>query len=130
MEIEKSGLLSGKWDGAGHQVKVKVPLIAFHEDNCFIIYCPVFDLSGYGKTESEAELSLHTAMNEFFTYTVHKNTLRSVLKDLGWVVKKSKHKPMTPPTMDDLLRNNEDFLRIFNKHEFRKFDKNIEIPVC
>ncbi|MCK9423984.1 MAG: hypothetical protein M0Q38_15475 [Bacteroidales bacterium] len=130
MNTEKTGSLYGKWGGAGHQIKVKVPLIAFTEDNSFIIYCPVFDLSGYGKTESEAEQSLTTVMDEFFKYTVHKNTLRSVLKDLGWVVKKSKQKPMAPPSMDNILKNNADFLKIFNNHEFRKFDKNIEVPVC
>ncbi|MEI6143737.1 MAG: hypothetical protein WCP85_30945 [Mariniphaga sp.] len=127
---EKTGSLYGKWGRDGHQITVRVPLIAFTEDNNHIIYCPVFDLSGYGETEQEAERSFNTIMDEFFTYTTHKNTLRSVLKDLGWIVKKSKQKPMTPPTMDNMLKNNIDFLRIFNQHEFRKFDKNIEVPVC
>lgn len=127
---EKTGVLMGKWGSGGHQIKMTVPLIEFMEDDTFIIYCPVFDLSGYGKTETEAEHSLNTCMDEFFTYTTHKNTLRGVLKDLGWIVRKSKHKPMTPPTMDNMLKNNVDFLRIFNQHDFRKFDKNIEVPVC
>lgn len=61
-----------------------VPVFVMREDETVIYYAPVFDLSGYGYDESEAEQSLSLAIKEFFRYTSNKKTFVSELIKLGW----------------------------------------------
>lgn len=115
---------------ANHEhLTVSLPLIGFEEDGVQIIYCPALDVSGYGNDENEAKKSFEIVLEEFFRYTLNKKTFLSELTRMGWKVKKGR-RPMKPPQMCDLLENNENFNRIFNEHNFRKFDKQIEMPVC
>jgi hypothetical protein len=126
----KSGAFNGTYRSGSNTIKMNLPVIYFEEDNCQIMYCPALDISGYGKTENEAKESFNIALGEFFTYTLHKKTFRSVLADMGWILKKSKHKPMHPPEMDELLRTNDNFSRIFNTFDFRKSSQTFNIPAC
>jgi hypothetical protein len=119
---------SGDYNTPHEHISMSLPLIEFEEDGSQIIYCPALDVSGYGKDEAEAKQSFEIVLQEFFRYTLNKKTFFNELIRLGWKVKKG-HKPMTPPQMCDLLETNENFSRIFNQHDFRKFDKKIEMPV-
>jgi hypothetical protein len=127
---DKQGIVRGKWISGKNQIKVNLSLIAFEEDNCQIVFCPALDISGYGKSEKEALESFNISLGEFFHYTINKDTFINELKELGWTIKKSKSKPMTPPPMSRLLETNNNFSRIFNDHAFRKFDKAIEMPLA
>ena len=118
----------GTWEKSGVKIKLNVDIISFEEDNSSIFYCPALDVSGYGENEDEAQNSLQLALGEFFDYTLNKGTFVKELKKMGWIVTKSKRKPMTPPTMEKLLRDNENFSRIFNTHDFRKFNTKINMP--
>ena len=104
---------------------IRVPLIVFTEDGNKIVYCPVLDICGYGKTQKEAFDSFEITLGEFFLYTTRKKTLESELKRLGWTVGKTKFKKMTPPPMSKLLSENDNFSRIFNNFEYRKIDQEI-----
>jgi hypothetical protein len=126
----KYGGFQGTYHSEKANVKVNLDMIFFEEDGNHIVYCPALDLCGYGKTESEASESFKIVLGEFFTYTIHKNTLRKVLGDMGWTIKTSKRKPMYPPDMTELLKNNDNFSRIFNNHDFRKTSENFNIPAC
>ncbi|MBN1416983.1 MAG: hypothetical protein JW973_17940 [Bacteroidales bacterium] len=127
--MEKKVVFAGSWRSGRDMLKVRLPIIIFSEDNTQIVYCPAIDVSGYGKTEHEAKDSFETSLDQFFEYTIHKNTLSSELKKLGWKLR-GKHKSANPPSMKQLLENNENFNRIFNDHSFKKMDEEFEIPVA
>jgi hypothetical protein len=127
---EKLKTVKGEWASDKKLIKINLSLIEFEEDGSQIVYCPALDVSGYGKTEAEAMSSFSISLGEFFHYTTNKNTLASELKLMGWVIKKSKSKPMTPPPMSHLLESNDNFNRIFNSHSFRKFDKAFDLPLA
>jgi hypothetical protein len=105
-----------------------LPIIIFEEDGCQIMFCPALDISGYGKTEPEAQESFNIALGEFFLYTTHKNTFTSELQRMGWTIRKSKRKPMTPPPMSELLSKNDNFSRIFDNFPYRKINQSISMP--
>jgi len=123
----KHGEIQGAFYGNEGKIALKLPLIAFEEDGCQIVYCPALDISGYGNNEDEANESFTTSLKSFFSYTIHKKTFKNELQRLGWKVK-SKNKPMIPPEMSKLLSQNDNFNRIFNSYAFRKYDQNINIP--
>jgi hypothetical protein len=125
----KKALFTGAWRSAGNAVKVNLSLILFAEDDNQIIYCPALEVSGYGKSEPEARESFETSLDQFLEYTLHKKTLSSELEKLGWRLH-GKHKKASPPSMQQLLENNDNFNRIFNDHSFRKVDEQFEIPVA
>lgn len=128
--MAKKGSFSGTWKSEKDKIKVNLPIILFEEDGSQIMYCPALDISGYGKTEAEARDSFNVTLGEFFLYTTHKKTITTVLQKLGWSLRKSKYKPMHPPSMSELLNNNDNFSRIFNSFPFRKIDQPIELPSC
>lgn len=126
--MEKNTIFTGAWRSDRESVKVRLALIMFTEDDSQIVYCPALDVSGYGKTESEAKASFEVTFSEFLRYTLNKKTFRQELEKLGWKLQ-GKHKPAYPPSMQHLLENNDNFNRIFNDHAFSKFDQQFEIPV-
>ena len=99
-------------------IDVNVPVISFTDEKSQVFYCPALDLGGYGDNDNEARDSFQVVLEEFLTYTIHKNTLISELKRLGWTVRKNKRKPMIPPEMSDLLRDNENFTNIFKLRNY------------
>lgn len=122
-------MFSGQWASASDKITVNLPMIEFEEDGCKIIYCPALDVSGYGKTEKEANESFLITIGEFFLYCLHKKTLFEELKSMGWVIKQ-KQKKLQAPDMTKLLKQNENFRRIFDNFDYQKFNKQVEIPVC
>ena len=126
--MEKSGSFSGTWKSGNENIKCMLPIIIFEEDGCQIMFCPALDISGYGKTEPEAQESFNIALGEFFLYTTHKNTFTSELQRMGWTIRKSKRKPMTPPPMSELLSKNDNFSRIFDNFPYRKINQSISMP--
>jgi len=120
--------LKGSYQHGESHVIINLDIIIFTEGNTLIVYCPALDLSGYGITEKEACESFKTVLSEYFKYTLNKNTLKEDLQKMGWKIK-SKFKPMQPPTLQRILRENENFNRIFNSYDFRKTVTKIEIPL-
>jgi len=111
-----------------HRFDVLLDLITFKENNTTIVYCPPLEVYGYGVDENEANESFKISLTEFFKYCTNKNTLRLELKRLGWQLKKSKTKPMIPPTITELLSSNDNLSRIYNNYDFRKTATNVSIP--
>jgi hypothetical protein len=108
-------------------IHFNLDIIIFKEGESIIVYCPPMDLSGYGNTEKEAQTSFRTVLSEYFRYTLNKNTIKADLQRLGWKIKSS-HKPIEPPTLARVLRDNENFSRIFNSYDFRKTVASVELP--
>ena len=130
IRMKYEGNISGTLQTKKGAVQVNLAIIQFKEEGSFIVYCTAVDVSGYGKTVEEAEESFKISLTEFFKYTINKGTFTSELKRMGWNISRSKRKPMIPPPMSQLLSENENFNRIFNNHEFQKFDRNVEIPIA
>ena len=122
------GKASGSISIRFHRFDVLLDLITFKEDNTTIVYCPPLEVYGYGVDENEANESFKISLTEFFKYCTNKNTLRLELKRLGWQLKKSKTKPMIPPTITELLSSNNNLSRIYNNYDFRKTATNVSIP--
>jgi len=127
--MSRECVIKGSWSNNDDKIVVKLQMIEFEENGVTIIYCPALDLSGYGNNSKEAEESFNISLSEFFLYTLHKGTFYNEFKRLGWKVhEKKKSKPMTPPSMESLLRENANFSRVFENYDFRKFKKGISIP--
>jgi len=127
---EKSKLVSGNIDfDNGVKVSINLPVVVFEEDGTYFYFCPALDLNGYGKTEQLAFESLKTTLGIYFEYTLAKNTLREDLKKHGWKIPKSKVKPMIPPNLSQLLRDNIEFADIFNTKPIRTVSLPIEMPI-
>lgn len=99
-------------------IKLNVPLIIFREGSTVIAFCPVLDLSGYGKTEREAKESFEIVVSEFLDYTTKKRTLDKELKKLGWSVSKNAKKASPP-----------DWCKVTDKSIFEKDFKKVHQPI-
>lgn len=120
--------LDGKYVGSKLTAEAKnVPVFILNEDDVTIYYSPVFDITGYGYNDEEAKKSLIVSLNEFFRYTINKDTFDSELVKLGWKLKKKKN--YTPPNMSKLIKERDYLSEIIDKHEFRKSTIPIEMPV-
>ena len=115
-------------DGDRGAINFNLSLLIFEEDGAIIVYCPPLDLAGYGNNEEEAKKSFEIVVSEYFDYTTKKETMLSDLKRLGWHIKKSLNKSMTPPEDSYLLSKNENFKRIFETHDYRKTSMPVQIP--
>jgi len=117
----------GEWKRDGNTVEMNLPVMFFEDEGIQIAYIPVLDLSGYGKNEKEASDSLIVAINEYFTYTVRKNTLIDDLKAHGWTVKK-KSRPYIAPEITDLINKNEYLHDIVNTKAYSVKRMPVNIP--
>ena len=109
--------LSGKFDFEGKSTEVDLKVVFFEEDKIFYVYLPTLDLTGYGKTATEAKESLKIVLDEFLRYTIYKNTFFIELQRLGWNTK-NKKKPMIPPQISDLISTNEQLRTIINHKQY------------
>jgi len=126
--MKKQGQFSGTWQNKNHKVQVNIPLYIFEENDTIIYYCPALDVYGYGDNDKQARESFEISLSEFFTYTLNKKTFLKEMQRLGWTTKKNKHKPMTPPSLNQMIETNEEFSNLLNNVPFRKIHQNIEIP--
>ncbi|WP_354360124.1 hypothetical protein [Pedobacter sp. UYP30] len=118
-----SGVSNGKFH-------VGLSLIEFVEDDVNIVYSPALDLSGYGKTEDEAKSSFAIVIEEFFRYTIDKNTFDKVLKDLGWSIKGSKENlKFSPPKDSDLVNSNALYSDIVNNKNYKVSREKVEFSL-
>lgn len=118
----------GTWTDGKKMIDVNLQIIIFTEDDTQIIFCPALNLTGYGKTETEAMASFRTVLNEYFTYTNNKNTLAEDLRMMGWDIRKNLKKPATPPAMSELLNTNDDFKNIFDNYDYKKLNTSVSMP--
>ena len=120
----------GHFDAASAKVDITVGLLQFEEGGNTIIYCPSFDLSGYGKNPEEAKKSFEITVAEFFRYTLNKKTLTKELNRLGWNIKQAdvKNRKFKTPGLAELITKNDYLQEILNEKEFTKFDQTIAMP--
>ncbi len=119
---------SGKWQSGDKMITLSVALFVFEEDGIHYAYLPSMDLTGYGKTPKEARESLKIVLDEFFRYTINKNTFFAELEKMGWKIR-SKHKPMTPPRISDLINENDQLKDIVDSKQYTSSSYQINVPV-
>ncbi len=124
---EQSGLL-GKFFNKVGTIEVNVDLIEYEEDCIFYVYCPPLDLIGYGSSHTEARASWETVLEEYFRYTLNKNTLVKDLESRGWCVRK-KNSQLKPPTLSWMLQHNEQLGEVYNNPNFQKVSLPISMPL-
>ncbi len=100
-------------------------MIAFEEENVHFIYSPALDLTGYGKTEEEAQQSVKEALDQFFDYTTNKKTIEQELRRLGWKIQKNRSKA---PSLVDMINQNDYLKEIFEEKQYRKFNQTVSMP--
>ena len=119
--------LTGKWKQGKNTVEMSLPAMLFEDDGVQIAYIPVLDLSGYGTDEQKAIDSLFIVIDEYFNYTINKNTFISDLKAHGWTIKK-KTKPFVAPEITDLFSKNEYLHDIVNTKPYKMKRIPVNIP--
>ncbi|MBN1187729.1 MAG: hypothetical protein JXB49_35980 [Bacteroidales bacterium] len=122
-------LFEGNFANSNARVEVGLSIIAFTEDNNYIVYSPALDISGYGNNEAEAKRSFEITLEEFFKYTINKGTFESELKRLGWKLSgKKNNRKYKQPFLDQLFRDNHYLSEIIRDKEFKKYDQKIKFP--
>lgn len=116
--------------GANNTIIVDLAVVMFEDHETQVVYCPALDVYGYGMTDQEAVDSFEINLQEFFAYTINKNTLYKLLEGMGWKIKRGLRQKFTPPQLSQLLSKNQVFSEIFDTHNFRKVDRRITIPAC
>jgi hypothetical protein len=121
--------LQGDFASNGARVNLGISLFQFEENGVTFIYSPGLDLTGYGKSESEAKESFEISVEEFFKYTMNKRTLDSELRRLGWEVKMAKKKSkFKAPDLSSLISKNDYLQDILNQKQFKKYDHEVSVP--
>lgn len=65
-------------------LNLKVPISIFKEAGSFVVFCPVLDVTGVGRTQKQAQRRFQEAVEIFFEETLKRGTTEEVLIDLGW----------------------------------------------
>lgn len=119
--------LTGEQQYGSNHVKLSTQVFLFEEDGVFFVYNPSFDLTGYGNNKDEAMESFQIVLDEFFKYTLNKNTLFLELQRLGWKIK-SKKKKMYAPQISDMINTNDQLKDIVNSKQYSTSDYQVNVP--
>ncbi|MGE0085298.1 MAG: type II toxin-antitoxin system HicB family antitoxin [Desulfococcaceae bacterium] len=65
--------------------ELNLPITVFKEDDGFVSYCPLLDVSSQGDTQEEAKENLAEAVTGFMISCYEMGTLSNVLKECGFV---------------------------------------------
>jgi len=77
----KINVIKGSIKGTATEIKFKDK-----DTNQFVIYCPEFDITGYGDTKSKAIEMMKFSLGEYFTHLL-KLPMKKIeveLKEFGW----------------------------------------------
>ena len=107
---------------------MNVGVIIFKDEGCIFAYCPSLNLISYGDTEEEAKESFQFIFDEYISYTTENNTLMEDLTKMGWRINGNRNK-LIPPSIFESLQKDKDFGDKFNRHEFKKQNISLAIPV-
>ncbi len=75
-------------------LNAKVPVSIFKENDFFVAYSPVLDLSTCAKTFEEVKKRFDEVVSLFFEELIKKGTIDEVLQNMGW---RKVQKQWTPP---------------------------------
>jgi hypothetical protein len=120
--------VEAKYDDGKHIIKIGLTLILWKENDIHFQYSPQLDLTGYGKSATEAQSSFDQTLKDFISYTINKDTLFDELERLGWTTNKKK-KRLHAPEEDQLLEDNETYKDLLNMPGTTRSTTNLAIPL-
>ena len=119
-------LFPGSYIDKNNLLDISITLIEFKdEDDVFFVYSPHLDLSGYGKTKTDARKSFSIVVDDFLSYTHNKKTLYKELQKLGW--KKSENS-FEAPKMNTLILERSFLSDLFDKYPVITYHQKLGIP--
>jgi len=124
-------IFEGDYSNREDNVKVKLLLVHFQdEQGIHFIYSPHLDVTGYGTTVEDAKESFGIVYEDFIDYTLKKNTMGKVLKNLGWELKGSLKKPknILAPSITSIISNNDYVSEIFDNYAVNTYHQEVGIP--
>lgn len=106
---------TGSFAKGAQKAEVSLSVVEFEQDGVTIIFAPAVQVYGYGNSTDEAKDSFINNLEEFLSYTINKNTLKSVLEKLGWKVKgRVKNRQYKMPQFTDLMKKNPELNDLIN----------------
>ncbi len=120
--------IKADWEGNNAVLTLQLSILIFSDEKSIhYAYLPALDLTGYGKSETEAKKSLKIVLHEYLDYTTKHNTLVKDLERHGWIVKKGKQ--VQPPDWATLIGKNKEFNALVSSNRnFYKTEQSVSIP--
>ncbi|MBX3164416.1 MAG: hypothetical protein KF900_08045 [Bacteroidetes bacterium] len=109
------------------KMRIMLSLFIFKEDGTHIVYSPSLDLSGYGKTETEAKKSFEIVLKETILYALNNNTLNSLLISMGWFKNIGANIVYKSANITSKLSTNDYLQNVINQHSEVKLKNNVEL---
>ena len=107
------------------EVTVQVQVKILKEGDYLVAYCPMLELSSYGKTLEEAKQGFEGAMRIFIEETVKRGTLERELLGLGWTLRQKPSCEYRPPA---LLPASAAARRLRTADVVREYTEDMRIP--
>ena len=108
-------------------IRVKLELDYFKENDFIVVYAPALELSAYGSTLSDANKSFNETLEIFFEELMDSNKLLETLLELGWVLQKKPIAKYTPP--EPKLKTRPSKQLCTSKQLIKKSEKFVNIPI-
>jgi predicted RNase H-like HicB family nuclease len=107
------------------QVTVQVQVKILKEGDYLVAYCPMLELSSYGKTLEEAKQGFEGAMRIFIEETAKRGTLERELLSLGWTLRQKPSCEYRPPAS---LPGSAAARRLRTADVIREYSESVRIP--
>jgi len=107
------------------QVTVQVQVKILKEGDYLVAYCPVLELSSYGKTVEEAKQGFEGAIRIFIEETAKRGTLERELLSLGWTLRQKPSCEYRPPAS---LPGSAAARRLRTADVIREYKEAVRIP--
>lgn len=106
-------------------VTVQVQVKILKEGDYLVAYCPMLELSSYGKTPEAAKQGFEGAMRIFIEETTKRGTLEKELLSLGWTLRQKPSCEYQPPSSLDGLTSTR---RLRSADVVREYSESVRLP--
>lgn len=106
-------------------VTVQVQVKILKEGDFLVAYCPVLELSSYGKTLEGTKRAFEGAMRIFIEETAKRGTLERELLSLGWTLRQKPSCDYQPPSSQRGLTS---MGRLNSAGVVREYKESVRIP--
>lgn len=86
-------------------IKLQLDVLFIQEDKYIVAYCPALEISGYGKSQSEAKAAFEIEIKIFIDETSKNGNLEKYLLKQGWILKQLPKLDYQPPRIPLSITN-------------------------